>query len=91
MRSVSDNGATAPISALTYAFSIGSDRGLKADDSEARIISGRAKRSPRVNRIDKARGDARPGSRAGRETLRMKTCSRCQSDVVNRIDNFCRG
>jgi hypothetical protein len=27
MRCVSDTGATAPISALTYAFSIGSDRG----------------------------------------------------------------
>jgi hypothetical protein len=26
MRSVSDNGATAPISALTFAFSIGPDR-----------------------------------------------------------------
>lgn len=43
MRSVSDNGATAPISALTYAFSIGSDRGFKADDSEARIIADYAK------------------------------------------------
>ena len=32
MPCVSDTGATAPISALTYAFSIGSDRGLKADD-----------------------------------------------------------
>lgn len=38
MRRVSDNGATAPISALTYAFSIGSDRGLQADDFEPRII-----------------------------------------------------
>ena len=28
MRSVSDNGATAPISALTYAFSIGSNQDL---------------------------------------------------------------
>lgn len=68
MRSVSDNGATAPISALTYAFSIGSDRGFGADDSEARIIAGRAKRGPRVNRIDKSKGEARPGIRAGRET-----------------------
>ena len=33
MRSVSDNGATAPISALTYAFSIGSNRGVLVDDS----------------------------------------------------------
>jgi hypothetical protein len=40
MPCVSDTGATAPISALTYAFSIGSDRGFKADDSEARIIAG---------------------------------------------------
>jgi hypothetical protein len=38
MRSVSDNGATAPISALTYAFSIGLDRGHETDDFEARII-----------------------------------------------------
>ena len=30
MRSVSDNGATAPISALIYAFSIGSNRGDQA-------------------------------------------------------------
>jgi hypothetical protein len=40
MPCVSDNGATAPISALTYAFSIGSDRGLKTDDSVLRIIGG---------------------------------------------------
>lgn len=40
MRCVSDNGATAPISALTYAFSIGPGRGFEADDSEARIIAG---------------------------------------------------
>ena len=38
MRRVSDNGATAPISALTYAFSIGSIRGHEADDSDLRII-----------------------------------------------------
>ena len=38
MLSVSDNGATAPISALTYAFSIGLDRGHETDDFEARII-----------------------------------------------------
>jgi hypothetical protein len=39
MRSVSDNGATAPISALTYAFSIGSDRGLQTDDFGLRITA----------------------------------------------------
>jgi hypothetical protein len=38
MRSVSDNGATAPISALTNAFSIGLDRGHQTDEFEARII-----------------------------------------------------
>jgi hypothetical protein len=38
MPSVSDTGATAPISALTYAFSIGLCRGLQADDFEPRII-----------------------------------------------------
>jgi hypothetical protein len=38
MPCVSDNGATAPISALTYAFSIGSIEAHKTDDSEARII-----------------------------------------------------
>ena len=68
MPCVSDNGATAPISALTYAFSIGSDRGIKADDSAARIIAGRAKRGVRVNRIDKFSGDAGQGVRAGRNT-----------------------
>jgi hypothetical protein len=87
MPCVSDNGATAPISALTYAFSIGSDRDPKADDSEARIIAGRAKRSPRVNRIDKPKGEARPCIRAGGETSGMKTCGRRPDDVVNRIDN----
>jgi hypothetical protein len=35
MPCVSDTGATAPISALTYAFSIGSIEAHKADDSEA--------------------------------------------------------
>jgi len=58
MRSVSDNGATAPISALTYAFSIGSDRGFNADDFEARIIADRTKQMPRVNRIDKSKRGA---------------------------------
>jgi len=44
MRSVSDNGATAPIlhspmhSALTNAFSIDLDRGRRTDDFEAGII-----------------------------------------------------
>jgi hypothetical protein len=40
MPCVSDNGAIAPISALTYAFSIGAGRGLKTDDSVLRIIGG---------------------------------------------------
>ena len=84
MPCVSDNGATAPISALTSAFSIGSDRGSKADDSEARIIAGRAKRRPVVNRIDKPKGEARLGIHAGRETFGSKR----PYDVVNRIDNF---
>jgi hypothetical protein len=39
MPCVSDNGATAPISALTYAFSIGSDRGPRTDDFSLRIIA----------------------------------------------------
>ena len=90
MRSVSDNGATAPISALTYAFSIGSDRGFNADDSDARIIAGRAKRGPRVNRIDKSIPEAGPGISAGRETSGMRTGGRCTDDVVNRIDNSAR-
>ena len=34
----SDTGATAPISALTYAFSIDSNRGQLTDDSALRII-----------------------------------------------------
>jgi hypothetical protein len=87
MPCVSDNGATAPISALTYALSIGSDRGFKADDSEARIIAGRAERRPRVNRIDKPKGETRQGIRAGGEPLRMRMGGQCAADVVNRIDN----
>jgi hypothetical protein len=39
MRSVSDNGATAPISALTYAFIFVSNRGHESDDLERRIIA----------------------------------------------------
>jgi hypothetical protein len=62
MPCVSDTGATAPISALTNTFSIGSDRGSKAVDSEVRIIAGRAKRRPRVNRIDNSKSEARPGN-----------------------------
>jgi hypothetical protein len=54
--------------ALTYAFSIGSDRGLKADDSEARIIAGRAKRRPPINRIDKSKAEAGPVIHAGHDT-----------------------
>ena len=60
MRSVSDNGATAPISALTYAFSIGLDRGHETDDFEARIIETpptAARRTPQRRR--KADGTCR--------------------------------
>ena len=39
MRSVSDNGATAPISALTYAFIFVPNRGLQTDDFGRRIIA----------------------------------------------------
>lgn len=39
MRSLSDNGATAPISALTNAFSLGSNRGHRTDDFGPRIIA----------------------------------------------------
>jgi hypothetical protein len=38
MPCVSDTGATAPISALTNAFSLGPNRGHRTDDFEARII-----------------------------------------------------
>ena len=38
MPCVSDTGATAPISALTNAFSLGSNRGRRTDDFEARVI-----------------------------------------------------
>ena len=69
MRSVSDNSATAPISALTYAFSVWSDRGLQADDSEARIIAGRAMRRTRVNQIDTPKGDAMPYRHASSQHL----------------------
>jgi hypothetical protein len=42
MPCVSDNGATAPISALTNAFSLGSNRGHRTDDFGPRIIARRA-------------------------------------------------
>jgi hypothetical protein len=58
MRSVSDIGATAPISALTNAFSIGLDRRHKTDDFGPRIVAWRegteqesAHLRPEVNRI----------------------------------------
>ena len=37
-RSACETGGKPPISALTYAFSIGFDRGHETDDFEARII-----------------------------------------------------
>lgn len=68
MRSVSDNGATAPISALTYAFSIGLDRGHETDDFEARIIETPAtacRRTPQRRR----KGDGTCRRCAGQATL----------------------
>jgi hypothetical protein len=38
MRSVSDIGATAPISALTSASSFGSDQGRKIDEFDLRFV-----------------------------------------------------
>lgn len=66
MRCVSDNGATAPISALTYAFSLGSNRGRKADDSVSRVVADRSDEATRcgaVNRSDSASRQQRRRSR----------------------------
>jgi len=43
MRSVSDNGATAPIPALTNAFSIDLDRGHRTDDFSSKIVVANAR------------------------------------------------
>ncbi len=49
MRSVSDNGATAPISALTYAFIFVSNRGHQTDDFRPKSVAaaGRVARAER--------------------------------------------
>lgn len=54
MRSVSDIGATAPISALTYTFSIGSNRGLQAAGFglESSACHGRGGIEDRFHRIE---------------------------------------
>ena len=66
MPCVSDTGATAPISALTYAFSIGSDRGLKANESGPEFVEspkvkavGLPQRRPKVPQ-SRRQGDAEP-------------------------------
>ena len=53
MRSVSDNGATAPISALTSAFSFFSSRGQSTDESERNFVATRRTPALLVNRSDK--------------------------------------
>jgi hypothetical protein len=56
-QSACENGGTPPISALTYAFSIGLDRGRKTDDFGRRIIvlkprclPARARKAPQSRR-----------------------------------------
>lgn len=62
MPCVSDNGATAPISALTNAFSLGSNRGHRADDFGPRVIVP-ASREPRSWTAFGSRPDTeRPGA-----------------------------
>jgi hypothetical protein len=72
MRCVSDNGATAPISALTYAFSIDLNRGLETDDFDARTIDTSAhfrRRAPQRQR----RRDATCRRCAGKATISRRT------------------
>jgi len=72
MRSVSDNGATAPIlhspmhSALTNAFSIDPDRGRRTDDFEAGIIEAPVRVIPTcAAKATRRRRDTPPRRRAG--------------------------
>lgn len=53
MPCVSDNGANAPISALTSASSLGQDRGRKTDDFGSRFVGFRAGSEAVVTPIDK--------------------------------------
>ncbi|MCW5660096.1 MAG: hypothetical protein KIT60_20530 [Burkholderiaceae bacterium] len=52
-RSASQLGGKPPISAITYAFSIGLDRGRKTDDLGRRIIANAASERA-VKRFDRA-------------------------------------
>lgn len=61
MRSVSDNGATAPISALTNAFSLGSNRGHRTDDFGPRIIARPAGIEPESAHLRQLVNRNRPG------------------------------
>jgi len=56
MRSVSDNSATAPISALTYAFIFVSNRGLQTDDFGRRIIAKPSLGASGVKQLDSSAG-----------------------------------
>jgi hypothetical protein len=78
MRSVSDNGATAPISALTYAFSIGLDRGLETDDFEAQIIETAVtacRRAPQRRR----KGDAKATGHVADAPARRRSADACET------------
>lgn len=55
-RSASQLGGKPPISALTYAFSIGSNRGHQTDDFEPRIIAAGDARVPRSARTPRETG-----------------------------------
>jgi hypothetical protein len=65
MRSVSDTGATAPISALTYAFSIGWSRGQSTDDFARRIVATKRRSAARVKRVNRLPVPARLQAKIG--------------------------
>jgi len=78
--SVSDNGATALISALTHAFNIVSNQGLQADDFESNFVAHILRTAARVNRIDKVHACRYARTLIAIVARRFSSGRRCQSD-----------
>jgi hypothetical protein len=57
-------GGKPPISALTYAFSIGLDRGRETDDFGSRIVAPNGGAAPLVNRSDNLGDDSKAAAKA---------------------------